>query len=306
VWVRAVERTSLISMSERKLLPFLRGLADDILHSVTADELDASSPYRVGGELVRAHFTEVGALHATVAVLTAQLSGNAAAQPGGIERLGHILGALTAGYAQGLQDRTRAEQEQITAAAFAARVSAEEARWRSEARLEAVFAESVIGIAIAEVDGTILEVNRALCDMLGFSADELTGHIFWEFVHPEDAPDFGKQVEGLLSGATNHLRMEKPYYQKDGDQIWTDLVLSLIRDPDGQPRYVVAMTENITQRYLLQTDLQYPVVAGCDKVPATRAKSPTPFARSSTAGTCCSPTVSGCRGCSTPWSRTSA
>ena len=254
-WKRAVEHTSLISLSGLALLVFLRGLAAVLLDAVAAEELDPAGPYRVGVELVAAHFTEVAALQQTLAVLGAELIGAAAARPGGAARLAEVLGAVAAGYAQGLQDRTRSEQEQITAAAFAARVEAEQARWNSEARLEAVFAESVIGIAVSEVAGKILEVNRALCDMLGFSAAEITGRTFWEFVHPDDAPGFWQRVEDLLAGQANHLRVEKPYYRKDGEAIWTDLVLSLVRDPDENPRYVVAMIENITERYHLQIDL---------------------------------------------------
>ena len=257
VWKRAVERNSLVAMSGRNLLPFLRGLADRLLDILTADEPDPAGAYRVGVALVDAHFTEVAALQRTMAVLGTQLAGGAAARPGGAGRLAEVLGAVAAGYAQALQDRTRTEQEQITAAAFAARVAAEEARWNSEARLEAVFAESVIGIAVSEIDGRVLEVNRALCDMLGFTAAEITGRTFWEFVHPDDAPGFGERVEDLLAGSANHLRMEKPYYRKDGEVIWTDLVLSLVRDPDGHPQYVVAMIENITDRYHLQNDLRH-------------------------------------------------
>jgi diguanylate cyclase (GGDEF)-like protein/PAS domain S-box-containing protein len=257
VWKRAVERNSLAAMSGRSLLPFLRGLADRLLDILTADELDPAGAYRVGVALVDAHFTEVAALQRTMAVLGAQFSGGVAARPGGAGRLAEVLGEVAAGYAQALQDRTRTEQEQITAAAFAARVAAEEARWNSEARLEAVFAESVIGIAVAEIDGRVVEVNRALCHMLGFTAAEITARMFWEFVHPDDAPGFWAQVEDLLAGAGNHLRMEKPYYRKDGEEIWTDLVLSLVRDPDGHPRYVVAMIENITDRYHLQNDLRH-------------------------------------------------
>jgi len=244
-------------MSGRSLLPFLRGLAATLLDALTADELDPARPYGIGVELVEAHFTEVAALERTLAVLGAQLIDRAAARPGGAARLAEIMGAVAAGYAQGLQDRTRTEQERITASAFAARVSAEEARWNSEARLEAVFAESVIGIVISEIDGRILEVNRALCEMLGYTAVEITGRTFWEFVHPDDAPGFGEHVEDLVAGTTNHLRVEKLYSRKDGAAIWTDLVLSLIRDPDEKPRYVVAMIENITERYHLQTDLQH-------------------------------------------------
>ncbi|HEY5115746.1 MAG TPA: PAS domain S-box protein, partial [Nakamurella sp.] len=167
-------------MSGRSLLPFLRALASTVLEVLTAERPDPVGAYRVGAALVDAHFTEVDALRRTVAVLHSELITGAAARPGGIDRLGQLLGQLTAGYAQGLQNRTRAEQEQITAAAFEARVAAEQARWNSEARLEAVFADSIIGIAIAEIDGTIVEVNRALCDMLGFSAPEILSRTFWQ------------------------------------------------------------------------------------------------------------------------------
>ena len=51
--------------------------------------------------------------------------------------------------------------------------------------------------------------------------------------------------------------MEKAYYRKDGAEVWTDLVLSLVRDPHGDPQYVVAMMENITERYHLQTRLRH-------------------------------------------------
>ena len=234
-WKQAVERTSLVSVSGRRLLPFLTALAGTLLDGLTAERPDPAGANRVGAALVDAHFTEVDALNRTVAVLHSALIAGAAALPGGTDRLGQLLGQLTAGYAQGLQDRTRAEQEQITAAAFEARVAAEQARWNSEARLEAVFADSVIGIAIAEIDGTIVEVNRALCDMLGFSEPEIISRTFWQFVHPDDVPGFWKDVEDLLAGAHNHLRVEKPYYRKDGEQVWTNLVLSLIRDPDGSP-----------------------------------------------------------------------
>ena len=168
-----------------------------------------------------------------------------------------VVGALTAGYAQALRDRTLAEQERISASAFAARVAAEQARWNSEARFEAVFAESVIGIGVGDIDGTILEVNRALCEMLGYSAEEFQAHPIWEFIHPDDTPGVWDQVKSLMSGAIDNVRFEKAYYRKDGAEIWTHLVLSLVRDPQGRPRFVVAMVENITERHHLQTRLAH-------------------------------------------------
>ena len=253
-WTRAIARTSHTSMSRRAMHAHLVVLAGTLLDTVAAEKFDPTGPAGVGAALVAAHFTEVAALQRTVTVLGEQL-GNCPGTGGG--RLLDLVGALTAGYAQALRDRTLAEQERISASAFTARIAAEQARWTSEARFEAVFADSVIGIGVGDIDGTILEVNRALCEMLGFTAEEFRAHPIWEFIHPEDTPGVWEQVKEMLSGATDHMRFDKAYYRKDGAEIWTHLVLSLVRDPQDRPRFVVAMVENITERHHLQTRLAH-------------------------------------------------
>jgi diguanylate cyclase (GGDEF)-like protein/PAS domain S-box-containing protein len=115
----------------------------------------------------------------------------------------------------------------------------------------------VIGIGVADTEGTILEVNRALCEMLGYTPEEFLRFPIWEFIHPGDSPGIWDQVKNLLSGESDHVRLEKAYFRKDGAEIWTHLVLSLVRDPQGQPRFVVAMIENITERHHLQTRLAH-------------------------------------------------
>ncbi|MGH3564529.1 MAG: putative bifunctional diguanylate cyclase/phosphodiesterase [Pseudonocardia sp.] len=255
-WTLAVARTSFVPMTRGNLRAYLLVLTHDLLAAFAAEEFDRSVPYDVGAALVATHFTEVASLERTLAVLGEQLA-SAITTPAGAARLAVLQGALAAGYAQALQDRTRAEQERISASAFAARVAAEQARWNSEARFEAIFAESVIGIGVADVDGRILEVNRALREMLGYTSEEFLRKPFWTFIHAEDSPGTWTQVSDLLDGARDHLRLEKPYYRKDGAEIWTDLVLSLVRDQEGHPRFVVAMVENITERYHLQTRLRH-------------------------------------------------
>jgi diguanylate cyclase (GGDEF)-like protein/PAS domain S-box-containing protein len=251
-----VSDTSLVTMRGRRLVEFLRVHAERLIDAVTADVMDPDGPYRIGVSLVEAHFTEVAALQQTLTIVTDQLAG-AGSLPGGSGRLGAVLGALSAGYAQALQDRTRAEQERITTAAFLARADAEQARWASEARFEAVFAEAVIGIGMADMSGTILEVNRAMCEMFGATREELVGQKFWTHVHPADAPGVWDQVHDMMAGKIDSLRMEKPYQREDGAAIWTNLVLSLIRDAEAQPLYVVAMMENTTTQHDLQTRLRH-------------------------------------------------
>ena len=251
-WADAVADTSFVPMDRPALVAFLTGLAADLLAALHAGPVDRAVPLRVGAALVDAHFTETGSVERTLARLGRELA--AAVPP---ERLTLLLGALAGGYAKALQDRTRREQERISASAFAARTAAEQARWDSEARFRTVFAEAVIGIGLADTEGRVLEVNHALADMLGLTRDALRGEAIWAFVHPDDVPGLWDRTKELLAGERNHLRVDKAYYRTDGSEVWTDLVLSLIRDRHGAPHYMVAMMENITERHSLQMRLQH-------------------------------------------------
>jgi diguanylate cyclase (GGDEF)-like protein/PAS domain S-box-containing protein len=253
-WAQAVADTSFVPMDRASLLSFLRGLAGDLLGAFTAGTFDRAVPLRVGAALVDAHFTESGSVERTLALLGREL---AARTPADRERLAALQGALAAGYAGALQDRTRREQERISASAFAARAAAEQARWDSETRFRTVFAEAVIGIGVADTGGRILEVNHAMAEMLGYPESALLRGTIWTFVHPDDVPGLWERTKELLAGDRNHLRVEKAYYRPDGAEVWTNLVLSLVRDPEGHPQYMVAMMENITERHRLQTRLQH-------------------------------------------------
>jgi diguanylate cyclase (GGDEF)-like protein/PAS domain S-box-containing protein len=253
-WTTAVLGTSYVSMNRRDLRRYLTGLATRLVASFDAPQWDRTVAAGVGRLMVAAHFTDARSLERTLVVVAEHL---APAGADGTSRLAALQGALAAGYAEALRERTLAEQERISRAAFAARVAAEEARWASEARYQAVFAGAVIGISVAELDGRIVQVNEALSRMLGYEAGEIAARPIYEFMHPYDAPDHWRRVREMIAGAVDHLRMEKAYYRKDGTELWTDLVVSLIRDQAGEPRYLVAMVEDITERHLLQTRLQH-------------------------------------------------
>ncbi|GAA1845730.1 cyclic Di-GMP phosphodiesterase RmdA [Pseudonocardia ailaonensis] len=245
-WRQAVAHTSLVWMTPRAMLAFLTGLAQDLLDVLCDPDPDHEVARAVGRRLVEAHFTEVEAIERSLAVL-----GDVLPEGRSPAALGSVLGALAAGYAQALQSRTLDEQQEITVAAFTARKEA-------EARFESVFEVAAIGMAVARVDGVILEVNRALGEMLGYRPDELEGRRFWEFVHPSDPDDHWDLVRDTVAGTgSDHLRMEKTYPHRDGSDILTDLVLSLIRDEEGRPRYVVAMVQDITERRRLQRSLEH-------------------------------------------------
>jgi diguanylate cyclase (GGDEF)-like protein/PAS domain S-box-containing protein len=250
-WALSIAGTSYVSMGGREVQDFLTTLAARLIRVLTAEKFEATEVHEVGATLVAAHFTQPETLERTLAVLAEQFT--RAPQL----RVAQIQGALAAGYAQALRDRVLDEQEEIRTAALWARARAEEARWSSEARFRAVFAGAAIGMSIAGVDGHLMEVNQALCDMLGFTEEELLAKRVEDFFHAEDDPHVWEQYGELVAGQRDHLRLEKSYIHKDGHVVWADAAISLIRDQADRPRFVVAMIEDITERYLLQLRLRH-------------------------------------------------
>lgn len=255
-WAAALHATSFVSMSRPHLDQYLGRLFRQVSRVMTDPELDHARAARIGGDLVAAHYTDPTSLDRSLQVLAAHLT-PATSGPGQVVRMGAVLGGIAAGYARALQDRTRAEQERISRSTFAARAAAEEARWASEARFGAVFANTLTGIGIADVDGRILEVNGALCEIFGFASEDFVGQSVFAFIHPDDEPGIWDEVTAMSNGDVDHLRMQKSYAGKDGHQIWTDLVLSLVRDPQGDPRFLVAMVADISEEHQLQTQLRF-------------------------------------------------
>ncbi len=255
-WVAALHATSFVSMTRPHLDQYLSRLFRQVSRVMTDPRFDRNRAIRIGGDLVAAHYTDPTSLDRSLHVLAAHLSA-ATSNSAQVLRTSAVLGAVAAGYAQALQDQTRAEQERISRSTFTARAAAEEARWASEARFAAVFANTLTGIGVADIDGRIIEVNGALCDIFGFQPDEFVGLSVFAFIHPDDEPGIWDQVKAMMIGARDHLRIQKSYAGKDGHDIWTDLVLSLIRDQQGDPSYLVAMVDDISEAHQLQTQLRF-------------------------------------------------
>ncbi|HZD98467.1 MAG TPA: EAL domain-containing protein [Micromonosporaceae bacterium] len=254
-WVEAVSGTSYVPLNRGELRAYLGNLAARLTEAMTGDHLDETAIRDIGASMVAAHFTGPESLASTITVLGGEF--DKSTEAGAHERWLPAIAALAAGYADALRQRTLGEQQRITVAALAARKDAEDARWSSERRFAAVFADAAIGIGIGTVDGKILEVNRAMCDMFGYTPEEFVTRGKKDFTHPGDPIGAWDLYAELTSGAREHMRMEKPYYRKDGTLIWTDLVVSLIRDQGGLPRYLVTMIEDITARHDLQARLRH-------------------------------------------------
>ena len=109
----------------------------------------------------------------------------------------------------------------------------EAALLESEARFRSAFEWSPIGIALVGLDGRWLEVNRALCEIVGYTEDELRALTFQDITHPDDLEADLAQAERLFSGEIPSYQMEKRYLRKDGDDDLGPPDGSLIHAADG-------------------------------------------------------------------------
>jgi PAS domain S-box-containing protein len=118
----------------------------------------------------------------------------------------------------------------------------------SETRFRTAFDEAAVGMAIVAQDGRFTRVNEALCELVGYSRDELTQMSVRDLTHPDDRDANRVNVRRLLAGEASTFRMEKRYVRKDGRAVWILVNVSLVRDDDGAPRYFVAEMQDISER----------------------------------------------------------
>ncbi|MBD2196774.1 MULTISPECIES: PAS domain S-box protein [Calothrix] len=141
------------------------------------------------------------------------------------------------------------------------RNAAEAALRQSEAKFRAIFECSSIGIGLIDMQVQIVDVNPALCQMLGYSREELCGKQFTNYVSPQTG-DL-ELLEQLISGISadpqqlierHRIEMERLFLHKQGGLVWTHLSVSVIPDSYGKPEYFLTIIEDITERK--QTELK--------------------------------------------------
>jgi diguanylate cyclase (GGDEF)-like protein/PAS domain S-box-containing protein len=113
---------------------------------------------------------------------------------------------------------------------------------------QTTFELAAVGIAHITLDGKWLRVNTFLCDMLGFSKEELQARTFQELTHPDDLETDLQLVNELLEGRRNSYSLEKRYLRKNGDVVWGNLTVSLVRDANGAPEHFISIVEDINER----------------------------------------------------------
>jgi PAS domain S-box-containing protein len=133
---------------------------------------------------------------------------------------------------------------------------AEESLRNSETRFRSYFESSLAGIAITSAATGWVQVNERLCEMLGYSADELLKTTWPELTHPDDLDIDLEHFEQVLEGVKDGYTIDKRFIRKDGKIIWTSLGVSCVRLTDGNVDYFIAVLFDITERKRAEQALQ--------------------------------------------------
>jgi len=150
------------------------------------------------------------------------------------------------------------------------RKQAEEALQESEKRFRATFEQAAVGMAHVGLDGRFLRLNQKLCDIVGYSREELQKKTFMEITFAEDLDKDLAQATKLLHGEIDHYQMEKRYVHKAGHLVWVNLTGALQRSAEGKRQFYIAVIEDISERKAIEKELFRAKAAAED---ANRAKS---------------------------------
>ncbi len=168
------------------------------------------------------------------------------------ERLAHrmpLLPLLPASDEIGRLDRRLRDADTLLEATDAAARA-------SEARFRAAYDHAPIGMALCGLDGRWLDVNPALCALLGHRKEALLAADPQDLAHPDDRGRDDPQARGLLAGERETYQLESRYVHRDGHTVLALLSMSVVRDAHGAPAYVVVQVQDITARKRAEAELR--------------------------------------------------
>ncbi len=157
--------------------------------------------------------------------------------------------------------RKKLEQEMAERAEFEAKANANlaqlnEALKKSEKTFRETVDQAPVGIAHVGLQGHWLRVNRAVCEITGYSDQELREKTFFEITHPDDIEMEKEMIAQIISGEKNTFAAEKRYFHKNGSIVWVAVMGTLKRDEAGEPVYFIASITDISERKKNEKELK--------------------------------------------------
>ena len=132
---------------------------------------------------------------------------------------------------------------------------AEELR-ESEEKFRNAVANASIGFVMATPGGAIVDANLAFCQLIGYDADELLSFDFVKLIHPDDRAVAVDSVKRILAGDIPAFVVESRFLRKDGGVVWVRKSISTTPDDSGRPKWIINLTEDVTERRKAEDELR--------------------------------------------------
>lgn len=124
----------------------------------------------------------------------------------------------------------------------------ENALRKSVEQFKSAFYSAGIGKAIVGLDGQFLQVNPALCELFGYSEEEMLSTDFQTLTHPDDLSGDLIKLNQLMAGKIPGYQLEKRYIRADGTIMWGLLSVGMVKDQDGRPDQFISQIVDITEQ----------------------------------------------------------
>jgi len=128
--------------------------------------------------------------------------------------------------------------------------------FQSDEIFKNAFQYSAVGMALVSLEGKWLKVNPRVCEIVGYSEDELLKLTFQDITHPDDLDLDLKNVKRMIAGKIENFNMEKRYFHKNGSIVWALLSVSLAKDENKKPLFFISQIEDINERKQVHHELQ--------------------------------------------------
>jgi diguanylate cyclase (GGDEF)-like protein/PAS domain S-box-containing protein len=119
-----------------------------------------------------------------------------------------------------------------------------------------IFDHAPIGVAMVSLEGRYLQVNRSLCEILGYSEEMLQALTWQEITHPDDLAASSAYARRIVEGEFPRYHLETRFLHAKGHTVWASLSVALVRDAEGEPLYFVSQIQDVTERKKFDTFLK--------------------------------------------------
>ena len=235
-WAGALSAAAATPLGFDQALRVVTPLAEQVVAAPDEPELARKIGVQAAGALIDAHCFQGACVAATVEVMDRHLPPYLRPETRSAMRAG-----LASAFAEGLRERTRAEQSSIHEAVLTA--------YRAgEARFRTVFRNAALGIVITDKHGQVLEVNPALAEMLGVDAYAARGRTIRNLIDPTEPGEYWRGYNALLAGEQTEAEADTRIRRVDGGVVWTHVRTTAVRDDGGEVALVIALHEDVTER----------------------------------------------------------